>query len=67
MKRINITSKRQPRIRHVGPFEERVPTARVGAALAGEPLATVPTGATPPTLASLRHEIAQRLTSTGES
>jgi hypothetical protein len=65
MKRIKITSKLSPRIRHTGLAERSVNPKSVAEALDAKLVDTIPLGLAPPALRALRAEIASRLTSTG--
>jgi hypothetical protein len=65
MKRIKITSKLSPRIRHTGPAEPLVDPESIAAALDAKLVDTIPLGLAPPALHALRAEISSRLTSTG--
>jgi hypothetical protein len=65
MKRIKIIGKTQPIIRDTGPAQRLVDPARVGEVLEADASVHIGSGASPPTLAALRYELAQRLSSTG--
>lgn len=65
MKRIGITSKLAPRIRHTGPAHRLIAPEVVASALEGDPVGSLAEGVNPVSLVALRNEIGRRLTSTG--
>lgn len=65
MKRIKIVGKTQPLIRDKGPAQPLVDPVHVGETLEADESMHIAVGATPPSLAALRNELAQRLLSTG--